>query len=751
VKILRSIESWKPRLGITAAWIYLVGAMAFVLWSSIFTFLFRHEVLYRDQWHVYVDFFRLPFWQSIWIEQNGHRLVFPNLFFYLDNYVFSGTNVFLLVCILIMNGAAAYLLIPRGPGYRSTNRNLMRFCSGFVFILVFWLINRADIARGLGIHYYLPVLCAVAACRFIAFVGCGNHIGKTGKRADLGLAAAIGCCVITTFSFGNGMAIWPALGAVAVWRKLPIRYLVVIVVSGALSIAAYFIGMPPPNDTAASVFSSPLGLLLFIVSHVGSPIAHALMYRGTQLDGPLIVPAMIGSLTVLLAGGFGLQQLFRRFPMASDVAFRLGVVFFALGSSSMIGLARLETSTPFAPRYVVWSLLLWAAVVSLVPLMCAELTSRHKLASRVIILVVIGLTFCILPSQYRQTLSMGIVANRTKEAGLSLGVGVTDRQAVRNHLFKHPEVVDEVVDELKRRNWNLFSDPRFEAMDQPFEQLDQVAVAPTCRGTLTSAERLPESDGDWRIMGWAWHEELRRPPQYILIVNDAGLVKGIAELTRGNVHHVLAQKIYNQERRLSIQRHFSHLWPSLFRQDLGWFGYVRDTEDLSVLSLIGVFEDGSNICLLESPCEDLKITDTKASQVYDLLSGTMSVPVTGLAEVKFNKKNGQPYRFGLGPETIIVFDVLEPTTWELSFKIYNLFPEQEVTVAVNGQHKLVVNDLDRRGVKASRTLHFDAVSGRNIVSFSYKLWNRAESPLETRSKRSLAVNFMQLKITEAAR
>jgi hypothetical protein len=707
----------------------------------------------------------MPFWQSIWALQNGHRLVFPNLFFYLDNYLFQGTNVFLLVCILGMNGAAAYLLLPLGPAYRSANRNLVGICSGFVFVLLFWLANRADSAWGLGVHYYLPALTAVAACRLLAFVGSEDPTERAVKRERLGLAAVIGCGVITTFSFGNGMAIWPALVAVAVWRKLSIRHLAAIVVSGTLSMAAYFIGMQSETEAARNALFSPLRLLWFIAAHVGSPIAQALGYQGQLPESALIAPTVIGILAVLVALVLGVRQLFCRLPMAPDVSFRLGVVFFVLGSSLLIALVRLDRWTPLAPRYLVWSLLLWAALASLIPLMCADLLSRHKIAPHVSGMLVIGLTFCLLPSQYRQTLSLGIIANRTKEAGLSLGVGVTDRQAVINHLFKRPEVVDEVVEELKKRKWNLFSDSRFEAIDQSFEQLDQVTVAPTCQGSLTSAELLPESGGDWRIMGWAWHEELRRPPQYILIVNDTGLVKGVADLTRGNLNHPAARNIYGQERWLAIQRRFSRMWPSFFHKDLGWFGYVRGTEDLSVLSFIGVFEDGSSLCLLESPSEDvLRIphrwrsstiqrtdaTDSKAGQVYDLLVDPMSIPVTGLSEVKYNKKNGQPYRFGLGPETVIEFDVQEPKTWEIRCKIYNLYPGQEVTITANRQDKLVVDDLDQKGVKASRTLRFEAIRGRNLITFSYKLWNSPERQLETKRVRPLAISFMQLEISQPA-
>ena len=147
----------------------------------------------------------------------------------------------------------------------------------------------------------------------------------------------------------------------------------------------------------------------------------------------------------------------------------------------------------------------------------------------------------------------------------------------------------------------------------------------------------------------------------------------------------------------------------------------------------------------------LEVAVARAGQVYDLLADVVTVPVTGLSRVTVDKENGRRSRFGLGPETTVTFvGVWEPTTWDLRFEIYNLFPGQEVTVEVNGQRKIVVKDLDLRGVRASRSLRFEAARGRNFVRFSYKLWNRAENLIAPGDSRPIAVNFMKLEILRPA-
>lgn len=584
--------------------LYVLLAGLFVLWSAAFALLFQMDVLVRDQWHVYVDFFRMPFWQGLWHDQNGHRLLFPNLFFHLDNYAFQGTNTFLQVCILLMNAATGYLLLPSRSPNPAINPQLVKMSGGFVFVLLFWLANRTDLVWGLGVHYYLPALTAVASCRLVAYMGPDLDRPGSFPKDYWKVALAILCGVVTTFSFGIGMAIWPALIILAWLRKLRLNHLAVITAAAVIFVAVYALNMPK-SPRGLGVLPAPWKILIFVGAHVGSPVAHALRFEiPLSSETSLILSSVVGISGALAAGFLGVRGLSRQTPMKSEDAFRLSVVFFVLCGSVLIALGRVERfgfGGALSPRYLIWSLLAWAAAVAAVPRLCSQLDSRRRLGQGLAGILIVILTVLLLPTHYKKTIELGFASNRAKEAGLSLIVGVKDESMVIPWLYRLPKVVEEVAAVLRSNRWNLFSDRRLDLLENPLPAAGGSEPL-VCRGGLIDAEPLPV-EGDWRLTGWAWQEGLRTPPQYVLLADGAD-VRGLAEFTRGSLPHREAREIYSRELRYWTLRRLSHLWPRLFRWDLGWYGYVKGVPDICQLDAYGLFEDGRTLCVLPKLCAE---------------------------------------------------------------------------------------------------------------------------------------------------
>lgn len=112
--------------------------------------------------------------------------------------------------------------------------------------------------------------------------------------------------------------------------------------------------------------------------------------------------------------------------------------------------------------------------------------------------------------------------------------------------------------------------------------------------------------------------------------------------------------------------------------------------------------------------------------------------------------NGARFRWGNGPESIILFHTPEPEQVVLEMEASSAIPAQRVEVLLNG-HSAGSLDLPAAGQSGSARLAMQAAAGTNVILLRYARWNHGDhnDPAETfapQESRSLAAAFTRLRL-----
>jgi len=122
--------------------------------------------------------------------------------------------------------------------------------------------------------------------------------------------------------------------------------------------------------------------------------------------------------------------------------------------------------------------------------------------------------------------------------------------------------------------------------------------------------------------------------------------------------------------------------------------------------------------------------------------------IAGLSKIE-NQPQGNSWRWGLGPETLLKFKLPDSRSLSLIFSFINPINGQDVVVEANeiNMEKLVNLNKD---ASIQRKIKFRGVPGWNTVVFRYKenYWNNGKVTFAPGDQRPMTVNFMQLAIGE---
>ncbi|MBD2246373.1 hypothetical protein [Nostoc sp. FACHB-888] len=121
--------------------------------------------------------------------------------------------------------------------------------------------------------------------------------------------------------------------------------------------------------------------------------------------------------------------------------------------------------------------------------------------------------------------------------------------------------------------------------------------------------------------------------------------------------------------------------------------------------------------------------------------------VNGLTLGTIETHEGSRWRWGLSPETLLKFKLLNSKSVTLAFSFMNPINGQDVFVEANGVtlDKLVNISKD---TNIKRRLKFQSIPGWNTVVFKYKDWNNGKVTFAPDDERKMTVNFTQLAIEE---
>jgi hypothetical protein len=367
--------------------LYLIGVV--LVWAV--------DVPFADQWalvplldHMYRGGLTIG---DLWSQHNEHRLLFPRLLM-LGLARISGWNIRYELGANIALAAGIYgVLVAQ---VRATAREAgmsWRWLMPLLSLAVFSLNQAENGWGGWNIQIFLNVLAAGASLLLLA---------RPARRwRDLALAA--GCAVVATYSYSNGLLVWPlglALLAAHTWppeRRDGLRAAAWLG-AGAITLASFFYRYtwtsqaPPP----AELFGSPGRYLIYSLTYIGAPPARgAVEYLFGAITGDTRAICNLGdsdlctyaNSAAIVAGALGVGLfaaaaiwLRRRLPRRTLLPY-VGLGLYALGTGifTSLGRASYGNHQALAQRYATTATLFWVALVLLLAL-CAHTAARRSLA-----------------------------------------------------------------------------------------------------------------------------------------------------------------------------------------------------------------------------------------------------------------------------------------------------------------------------------------------------------------------------------
>jgi hypothetical protein len=456
---------------------------------------------------------------DLYAQHNEHRLVFPRLISLALGSVTRFDNVpemyvgWFLLCV---SGAVLWADHRRREGGGEASR--WRFLP--VPWLLFTWLQYDLLLRGDGIPTYL----AVAALLTGLFVLHGL------TRPGLALAAALTCGVVASFSYANGLLLWP-LGALCLAASPRVRgrdrwvALAAWCTAGMAVIAAYFRGyhQPPHHPSLLHFLREPVDALVFFLTVSGSALA--VESRACLAVGAVLLPVLLFLVAVAI----------RRPGAEPGTPFAVWVALFAVASALALvaGRSGFGAVHALASRYAPFTVLGVIAAY----LLALDLSRRGHPAGRPLSGFVLALMSLGVVESVRFGREAGRSAHDHKEwAAYYLSSFRFQPDVLLQRVYPDAGVVRRWGQDLRAMGLNVFAEDRLRLRD----------LAPSAEPTLSALERFSEGPHDTcTVQGWAVDQPAGALAQGVfLLLDDTHAVPARYGLERPDVAAQLGAERY---------------------------------------------------------------------------------------------------------------------------------------------------------------------------------------------------------------
>jgi hypothetical protein len=347
-------RSWLPALGAVLAAAAPLVVLVVLVWRD------HVDVPQWDQWRfpdllASFEHGELTL-RDLAAQHNEHRILFPRLIV-LGLASLSRWNISLELAANLVLACALFAVAAWETARRteSLGRGITAALVVLDSLLVFSLTQWENWLWGMEMAVFLNALAVVAAFAALA--------APDARRIDATrLGAAIAAGVVATYSFANGLLVWPIGAAVIGFAARRARAaLAAWLAAGAAVFLAYFRGYETPAHTVPwTLLQKPVKHLGYALSYLGAPVAYFDRFA-SQLAGA----------AGLLALGYAAWRLGRSLASRSSLLFYGALAGYAVASAAITAVGRIEISGPgssMTSRYITFGNLLWLAVVALLSL-----------------------------------------------------------------------------------------------------------------------------------------------------------------------------------------------------------------------------------------------------------------------------------------------------------------------------------------------------------------------------------------------
>jgi len=506
--------------------------------------------LSRDQWHMYAPYFEHGFWKTMLSPMSSHRHIFPFFLFHLDMVLFNGLNHFLVACGAFFNGLVIYLLLKNLLKEDTLSQQEKVFLGIFIITELTWLLNIAQLGWGfMSTQYYLAIFTFLLAIH-------SAHQFVINRKQLKWMGLCIGCGVISTFSFGMGILVWPCLLYFILLWKSSIKLLLLVMAAFIVCLLIFFM-LPGGDEVEKTLLFSPLEMLRFTLQLASGPIFFLLKsWRIFELETCKQIATILG----ISASIFGLVILvwtaWRRPSLSIFQQLSHAMIFLGLGTAALISLTRGPNFLDvWVDRYQIWGTLFWTGFL---PLSYFFLKKVSLFLSRALIILLGCLPLLALPSQLDMGSRLYEYKIRVQESLLFYQVGIPDKKAAQEALHWNWEnklpFLFFVLEELKKQHKNIYYKNPAEYLGHPLEELDarwnlipiipeSQQIKPIRKNELLSMAQYPSLEkfsgfspaSNIEIVG---HEVTAKIPEgviweYAVSTNNENIINGIGI----HVHH----------------------------------------------------------------------------------------------------------------------------------------------------------------------------------------------------------------------
>jgi len=468
-----------------------------------------------DYWRVVQDYSQVKqlHLQVLWRQHNEHRILFPEIVFLLDAFLFGCRGILPLVvsflCYVSLWIVIAWVLLSDKALSRET-RIAAALLAGLVMS---WKGSASALAWPFLLQWTLTQFAVLLSFVFLV-------LAKQQTRANLSLVLAVLCAAIATYSSADALLLWPVLIVAALLADLSKRQITALVLSAVFVIGWYFNGYVFSSSFHASdLFSHSLYAAGFVSAYLAMPFGNI---KSPIFAVYLGVIQLVFTISLLLYAWR--THLFKKTPAV--ILFSYSVFVFLTAIATAAG--RMNPADPTftaakAARYVTVPLVNWAVLVAL----CLWISGRR--GGRMCPLPVLAICFALL-------IGIGFLKLRwwlrvagqdfadVQEAALSIQDGLTIPPLMQK-IFEDPKLLAVELSELEKHHLSIYDKGPSRWLGHSVAELGRPLSSPVS-GAITKAVAVPSG---MQIFGWA--DDGDQPPRYrwVVLTNEAGRIIGFAE------------------------------------------------------------------------------------------------------------------------------------------------------------------------------------------------------------------------------
>ncbi len=509
---------------LTAVCLVLAAAMVV---DTVATIVRLHSALpYFDEWDELDQLTYMLHGDTSWLaglftQHNEHRIVFPRLIFYADDFLFGGRGILDRVAILaIQVGQAAMLIgllrraLPRPVLIRRDHAFLA--LASLVVILLSCLRQEENFSWGFQVQFV-----GIFAAGTLAFILFATALARMRDRSpSLGwLLGAYAAAFVATFTMANGLLCAVVLIVLAVLWRAPLRIVLASLGVTAVLAAAYLHGYEP--QTA----HTPLG---FSIRHPLRVLSYTSTYLGNFLD-PDIAWARLLGLVGLAGTALAVARTYvYRDPAPARLAL-VGVMLFTAGTATITALGRLGfgLDQALSSRYSTGSAAFWSALLIYAWSVSAE-WRRPAILRGLVAAMALVLVAGAVRSQGAMKNGMEQRAYAEAMTSDALRLGLYDKDTFGN-VYDATEVIVRLAPLLKARDWSIFGERDTRLVGRPLTEAGPLGDAAACRGRIVAAIALPAFGHEGvSVVGQAWGLHHNRLNGRTYVTDDRDRIVGFS-------------------------------------------------------------------------------------------------------------------------------------------------------------------------------------------------------------------------------